>query len=314
MNIYFIEPLSQGWSRMKKALFQPFDIKKWFVVGLTSFLAGLVDDPGPGSSSFSDQDHFRDMRDIVDFPGTAWEWLMTNTGWFIFITFAVLAVLGIVIFLFWLSSRGKFMFLDNVLHDRAEVTKPWHEYRNAGNSLFLWRLAFSAISFAAVISSVVISFIMISNIYWGNLSGTATIYGIIGLVLVFFSLIVVIAYISLFLNDFVIPIMYKNRFTAMEAWNHFLPLFMNHFWYFTIYGLFKLLLWILIGIFIVIAGCYTCCIAFLLLVIPYIGSVFILPVTYTFRAFSVEFLGQFGKEFSLFAESDDLSETEGDRE
>lgn len=68
--------------------------------GLTSFLAGLVDDPGTGSVSFSDQDHFRDMQDIVDFPGTAWEWLMTNTGWFIFITVAVLAVLGVVIFLF----------------------------------------------------------------------------------------------------------------------------------------------------------------------------------------------------------------------
>lgn len=63
---------------MKKALFQPFGIKKWFVVGLTSFLAGLVDDPGTGSVSFSDQDHFRDMQDIVDFPGTAWEWLMNQ--------------------------------------------------------------------------------------------------------------------------------------------------------------------------------------------------------------------------------------------
>lgn len=206
------------------------------------------------------------------------------------------------------------MFLDNVVHDRAEVTKPWHEYRNTGNSLFLWRSAFAAISFVAVISSVIISFIMISNIYWGNLSGASTLFGIIGLVLLFFSLIVVIAYISLFLNDFVIPIMYKNRFTTMEAWNRFLPLFTDHFRYFTIYGLFKILLWILFGIFIVIAGFLTCCIGFLLLVIPYIGSVVILPASYTFRAFSVEFLGQFGKEFSLFAEPDELSETEGDRE
>ena len=43
MQIRFIDPLSRGWGRMKKALFQPFDMKKWFLVGFTAFLAGLAD-------------------------------------------------------------------------------------------------------------------------------------------------------------------------------------------------------------------------------------------------------------------------------
>jgi hypothetical protein len=45
---------------------------------------------------------------------------------------------------------------------------------------------------------------------------------------------------------------------------------------------------------------FTCCIGFLLLIIPYIGSVVLLPVFYTFRAFSIEFLEQYGEEFVLF--------------
>jgi len=36
-----------------------------------------------------------------------------------------------------LRSRGKFMFLDNVVHDRAEVSQPWQDFRRLGNSLFL---------------------------------------------------------------------------------------------------------------------------------------------------------------------------------
>ena len=39
---------------------------------------------------------------------------------------------------------------------------------------------------------------------------------------------------------------------------------------------------------------------FALLVIPYIGTVITLPIWYTFRAFSLEFLAQFGLDYDLF--------------
>ena len=46
-------------------------------------------------------------------------------------------------------------------------------------------------------------------------------------------------------------------------------------------------------IFVVVAGIVTCCIGWILLVIPYIGIVVTLPIWYWLRAFSVEFLAQF---------------------
>jgi len=69
-----------------------------------------------------------------------------------------------------------------------------------------------------------------------------------------------------------------------------------------IYGAVKLILIIISGIFIILAGLLTCCIGYLLFLIPYIGSVALLPVSVTLRTFSLEFLGQFGDDFKLFPE------------
>ena len=49
MAISYSGPLSKAWARMKKALFQPFNINKWFRVGFTAWLAGLTDCSGSGS-------------------------------------------------------------------------------------------------------------------------------------------------------------------------------------------------------------------------------------------------------------------------
>ncbi|MCK7483486.1 MAG: hypothetical protein M0C28_45465 [Candidatus Moduliflexus flocculans] len=43
MTIQFMEPLNRAWNRMKIALFKPFDLHKWFVIGFNAFLAGMMD-------------------------------------------------------------------------------------------------------------------------------------------------------------------------------------------------------------------------------------------------------------------------------
>ena len=72
MNISYSEPFSRGWNRMKKALFQPFDIAKWFTVGFTAFLATLMDSPGPGGGgNYSDRNYGNrfDWDEFARFPG-----------------------------------------------------------------------------------------------------------------------------------------------------------------------------------------------------------------------------------------------------
>ena len=120
-------------------------------------------------------------------------------------------------------------------------------------------------------------------------------------------IIVVTAYISAFLDYFVIPIMYKNRITTNQAWRGFLPLFSKHWGYFLLFGLFILVLYILSAIFVITVGLLSCCIGILLLIIPYIGSVVTLPISYTFTALGPEFLVQFGSEYDIFPGSEEIA-------
>ncbi len=305
MNINYFDPLSRAWHRMVIALFKPFDLGKWFVVGFTAFLAGLTDSHGGGGNSGAKFDRHYDFGYVVDFPRTAWEWLQDHQGWFTLIIFAMLTIIGIIILLTWLSSRGKFMFLDNVVHNRAKVTQPWHEFKNEGNSLFLWRVVFGFIILATIILFAVQSFMIAIDIYDRGFE-PEFLAPIIGMGLLLLLVILVIAYISTFLNNFVIPLMYKNHISANQAWRRFLPLFSKHWGYFILFGLFLLVLYIVTVIIVITAGLLTCCIGFLLMIIPYIGSVVLLPISYTFMALGPEFLAQFGPEYDIFPRTEKI--------
>jgi len=305
MNITYFEPFSRAWSRMKIALFKPFDLHKWFIIGFNAFLAGLTE--GPRSSGSSGWREDASFREFLGFPNKAWDWLMDNPGWFIGIVFIGMFIIILVIILVWLSSRGTFMFLDNVVHDRAEVAKPWNRYRTEGNSLFLWRLLFILICTVLFSSYIIFFFTTASHLYKGSYYERVPVPFIVAMALLFILTAIVVGFISMFLNSFVAPIMYKNNIKATQAWGSFLSLFKRYPFHFILYGLLVFVLGILAVIFIVVAGLLTCCVGFLLLIIPYIGTVITLPVWYTFRAFSLEFLAQFGPEYELFPSSAESS-------
>jgi len=133
---------------------------------------------------------------------------------------------------------------------------------------------------------------------------------IVSMALLALSVIIIIAYISLFLDDFVVPIMYINNVKASQAWRHFLSLFAKHWFCFILYGLLVLMLRLLVIVCVVMVGLFTCCLGFILLGIPYIGSVVTLPISYTFRAFSLEFLEQFGPDYTIFPRPEDTAASE----
>jgi len=309
MNIAYFEPLSRAWSRMKIALFKPFNLHKWLVVGFTAFLARLTEGPRSSGSSGSRGGGDFSFREFLNLPHSAWEWLMDHPGWFIAIVSIVVFLIVIAITLTWLSSRGTFMFLDNVVHDRAEIAKPWKSLKREGNSLFLWRLGFGLICLMSFIMFFVFFFVAASHLYEESYYLRIPVVFIVGMALLFLLMIIFIGYISMFLKNFVVPIMHKNNITTIQAWSRFLSLFKRHPFHFILYGLLVFVLFILFGIFVVIAGFLTCCTGFLLLIIPYIGTVVTLPIWYTYRAFSLEFLAQFGPEFELFPPSEAKSET-----
>jgi len=307
MQINFVAPLSNAWNRMKKALFKPLDIKKWFVLGFTAFLANLLDWQG-GSSADDKSGYGKNLSDILEMPHEAWQWIERNPEWTTLIMAGVVLVIGLVILLTWLSSRGKFIFLDNVIHDRALVKKPWAEYAGIAKSLFLWRLGFGLVGAVIIGSYLSYIYLEIYEMYFSNAADNEMIFAAIRMGIFFIIIAIVFVYISLFLNDFVVPLMYKNNSTVWIGWSRFMPLLQQNLVYFFLYSLFVLFLHILVVIVVVAIGFLTCCVGFILLAIPYIGSVILLPVAFVFRALSVSFLEQFGEQYKFFPENGALTE------
>lgn len=297
--ISYSRPLSQGYQRMKKALFQPFDISKWFRVGFTVWLAGLTECNIGGSGNHS-KTSYNDWDEFFNFPQTAWNWLTDNPLWANLILVGLVLLIAIVSVFIWVSSRGKFMFLHNVVHDNSEISKPWHEYKKEGNSLFLFEFFYRWLAFAVFALFAAYCFVTARELYYDDLPKIAVFWSIMQMILLFLAYLLIFGYTSLFLKDFIIPIMYKHRIGIFRAWGRFLLLFGSKFFTFLLYGLFIFILGIGVGIAVIFFALITCCIGLLLLAIPFIGAVILLPVSYTFRAFSIEFLAQFGKEYNVF--------------
>jgi len=225
---------------------------------------------------------------------------MNNPGWAIAILFASVVGIVVVVVLTWASSRGVFMFLDSVVHDRVEIARPWREYREEGNSLFVWRILFGLACIALFSGLVAWFFIQGATLYDAGDSRTFPIALIVGLGLLALVILLACGYITLLLKDFVAALMYKNRISAGAAWKIFMGLFGKYAFHFLGYGILLFLLMLMFVFIVIVAGLVTCCIGWLLLVIPYIGTVVTLPFWYTLRAFSLEFLAQFGPEFNVF--------------
>jgi hypothetical protein len=307
MIIQYIEPLSRAIARTRRALFHPLDLRKWFAVGFTAFLAKLADvgfSGGPGG--IRKQSKF-DVEEVLYFPQRAWEWLGNHPGWAMLIAMAILVAFIFGTCITWLSARGKFMLLDNVVQDRADVVAPWYEYRNEANSFFLFNLLWGFLVSAIGIAYISFCFANLQALYESSANSKALFVPAVlaGLGLLVFSMISFFIY--LLFRDFVVPIMYRDRATTWKAAQKFLSLFLSEPFHFIGYGLFLFCLSLLIVAGIILIGCVTCCIAFLILAIPYINAVVLLPISYAMRSFSIEFLEQFGPEYQIFPRPDAAS-------
>jgi hypothetical protein len=301
MHIAYAAPLGRAWNRMITALFRPFDLRKWLVMGFTAFLAGLTDWQGSSSSRWNRSLEGRDWRDFLGLPAEAWDWLTGHPLWAALIFAGVIAVLVLSVVLTWLSSRGKFMFLDNVVRDRAAVHAPWHEFRSAGDSLFIARLLIGAAVFAVISIYLLACLLTLIGLAGSDASGGDILPTVLLMAAGLFVLILAASFVDICVNDFVVPVMAKRRQSVIPAAGLFWGLFRKNPGPFLLYGLLVFLMKVAVVALIVVVGLMTCCIGFLLLAIPYVNSVVLLPVSYGFRAFSLEFLGQFGGGFDLFA-------------
>jgi hypothetical protein len=298
-EISVVEPVSPACERVKLMLFKPFDFTKWITIGFCAWLAGLGESGGGGNFN-SGSHHFngnngQPAEQFRHFYHEAGDFVTANMVWIIPV--AILLVLFLValwLLVLWLSSRGKFMFLHCVALDKAEVAEPWSRFADAANSLFRFRIALGLIGMVLTLPLLVFIVLAILRMV---LQGEADLAGVItaaGLVLAFLLVALVLAIIHKFMVDFVVPIMFLRGGNCLAAWRIFYALLADNAGQFVLYILFQIVLAMAIGVIVLLAILATCCIAGCLMLLPFIGTVVLLPMLVFKRAYSLYYLAQYG--------------------
>lgn len=301
MGLPVVAPFSPAWDRMITVLFRPFDIGRWFILGFGAFLAGLGEGGMGNFRTFSSGGSKGKEPTLGDFFLNAHAWITSHWSWII-LGAAVLVPILIAVggtFL-WLSSRGHFIFLDNLLKNRAELDRPWKEFRKEANSLFRWRFA------TALVGGLLLWLPMIAG-SWMLLDTFAKAHEItldfltigFGMAAWFAVVFLLVVPVTLVLRDFAPVIQWHRRISAGKAfkvfWDEVLP---GNFWSLNFYYLWMLVLGMGAMLVIFVGVCCTCCIGGL----PYLSSVLFLPVLALFRLYPAYYLAQLGKDWELVEE------------
>ncbi len=291
------EPISQAWDWTRQVLFCDADMGKWFIMGFCAFLAGLGES---GGVNFN----FPFGNNNIKNPGAqqmmAWvkEHLMLIAA-----GIAGLVIIGLIFMAImkWLSSRGKFMFIDGIIHNRAEVTEPWHRFKDLGNNLFMFQFSFTIVS--SILSLGLIA--LCGVIAWpdfqaGRFGASASLALLIG-AMIGVPLLFTVMTVVLVIDDFVVPIMYYRQARIMQAWKIFWrDVVTGNAWPLTLFYTVKMVLGMGAAMIMFFGTCITCCIAGL----PYLSSVVFLPVLMFMRCYSLFFLEQLGDQWRMHQEPD----------
>ncbi|MBN1816824.1 MAG: hypothetical protein JW828_05660 [Sedimentisphaerales bacterium] len=146
-NISVTTPVSRALERVNKILLDPFDLSKWFLIGFGAWLATLGRGGGGGVNFHipsggsgggpGNMDHA--VREIMPYLPII---IISTVG-------IALLIFGVKVLLLWLNSRGDFMFVHCIVLNKGQVKEPWTQFREQGNSLFLFRLAINVVCFYA---------------------------------------------------------------------------------------------------------------------------------------------------------------------
>lgn len=288
-------PFGEAWDLMKKILFQPFDFRKWLVIGFAAFLANFS-----GNANFNYSGDFGDKGDWSfrsmshDATGSS-DWLSSCAVPLLIV--AIVLGVAIVLALLWVGSRGRFILTDCIVRNRGAIVEPWREYRREGNSFFL----FSLIVGLVVLAIIAIAFLPILLPFFRGWTEGAALFASVtlGIVLLGGVLLVITAAWSL-ISQLMVPVMYRQRCRALVAFRQIVGLIMARPGPLVLY----LLFFFVLALAVMMVSCFslpiTCCVT----AIPYVGTVILLPIYVVLAAFPLFFLRQFGAEYDVWGTPD----------
>jgi hypothetical protein len=302
MSVEIVAPFREAWQKTRQLLFEPFDLQKWLCLGLCAYLASMTQGLGSGGGGNS---NFEKGKGEWSHP-TAEKihgWLGSIQPWvWALIALGVVMIVALSVVFMWLSARGKFMWLDNLVRQTGEVRAPWREFRALGNRLFRFTLGWGVVAVVTSLVAVCLAVVAIIPVFDQivvNRNPQAVLWVALVITLVAF-VIVNWAFLFSIVADFAVPIMYRRECGPWEATKDAIILLIRYPVDFVLYYLFYSLLLIALVVIVLVVSCATCCIAFLALLIPVIGTTLMLPLLAPLRYYSFLFLRQYGDAYDVY--------------
>ncbi|HEV3270678.1 MAG TPA: hypothetical protein VGZ93_00685 [Candidatus Methylacidiphilales bacterium] len=316
--IDFTRAFDSAWERMHVILFRPFDPAKWLVIGFNAFLVLLaeggvaINNPFPiHNRTASYQFTFRSLPELLHGfkQSISWAGSLSASPWL-----ALYIALGFVYFAVWLvgnwvGCRGQFIFLDNIVRNRAAIALPWKKYARQGNIWFLFHLGLILLSSVFFLSAA--GAFLAFNWSWINAERNPAgneVAVLTSCLLIFFGLWIIYAAGMFLIRSFVIPLYFKQSMGLGAALLVLARLVVTRPVSIGSYLLISFVLAIASGLLALLIFCVACCVICWLACIPLIGSMLlslvlcqlILPLAIFLRCFQLDCLAQFGPECDVW--------------
>ncbi len=290
------EPLSRAFEHTGRQLFQPFVFPHWLWLGWIAFLARLAQGGGNYLNYVSNVPPPDDPKAAIE---QVKAWVEAH------LTLVVVSGLALVLLataLYWLAlwvrCRFKFVFLHALAQQGVTIKQAWGEFRVQGNSLMWWLLGFIGV----LMPVPLLIFGLGLALAWNDLThwrwGVGSMSAIVLVVVLTMLLSLVTMIVLLWLEWFIVPMMYHHRVKATKAWRLFrkevLP---GRFGSVVLFHLMQILASLVIAAAAFVVVCVTCCTAAL----PYVGTVAMLPAIVFARCYSVYFLQELRPDWVIFA-------------
>ncbi len=316
--IDFIRVFETAWQRMTIILFQPFDIGKWGLIGFSAFLAILAEggvsfnNPLPYGNDGTTANHtYQTLPDALHTfkKFTAQLSALPNDPWLKVYICVGIAYVVIWLVLTWVGCRGEFVFLDNIVRNRAALAWPWQRYAWAGNIWFLFHLGVVVVT--AIAAAIAAAAFLYLNWTWISNERDPS-AGEIGALVLSFSVLFILGLIGttikFLIDSLVLPLYFKQTMSLGAALLAVMSLVFTRPISIFIY----VLLSFLISMVAILVTCLVCistfCVTCWVSCFPFIGTLLfslvtcqlILPVLVFKRCFQLGCLEQFGPAYDVF--------------
>ena len=236
-NVSVTLPVNQAIEHVKRVLFNPFDIGKWFTIGFCAWLAHLGQQGFRGN--FGGGGRGGDVK-AQEWLRRAHEYVIANLYWIVPVAIGgVVLLLALWVLILWVSSRGKFMFLHCVVRNASEVVAPWHRFAREGATLFWFRLVLGLAQLVVVVPLLVVIGVVVWRMVKRGGPSAVGITGIIGSGLLLLLICLVVWLIARLTNDFIVPILFLRGGSCLDAWGVLRQLLAANPGEFVLYFLFK---------------------------------------------------------------------------